>query len=86
MAAGRWSRTIRQLVGLALEAQRLALDLLVVLELELEEPDHLDGRAGGAGDGHARPAVGGEHLLDRAVADQLPAVARRSPAITTPSA
>ena len=54
MAAGRLLRTImRQLVGLALEAERRALDLLVVLELELEQLDHLHGRAGGAGDGDA---------------------------------
>ena len=79
MAAGRWLRTIcDELVGLALEAERRALDLLVVLELELEELDHLDGRAGGAGDGDARVAVGREDLLDGAVADE---VARGGPPV-----
>ena len=83
MAAGRLLRTI-WLSWLALPSRRelLALDLLVVLELELEELDHLDGRAGGAGDGDARVAVGREDLLDVAVADE---VARRWPAGRPPS-
>ena len=55
-----------ELVGLALEAEDGALHLLVVLELELEELHHLDGRARGAGDGDAAEAVGREHLLHRA--------------------
>ena len=67
-----------ELVGLALEAERRALDLLVVLELELEQLDHLDGRARRAGDGDAGVLVGREHLLDRPVADE---VARRGPAV-----
>ena len=62
---------LAELVGLALEREVLALDLLVVLQLELEEGHHLDRGAGGTGDGHARPAVGGEHLLDGAVADEV---------------
>ena len=41
-----------QLVGLALEGEGRALDLLVVLELDLEEADHLHRHAGRAGDGH----------------------------------
>jgi hypothetical protein len=40
-----------QLVGLPLQAQRDALDLLVVLELGLEEPYHLDREPGGTSDG-----------------------------------
>ena len=44
---------LAELVGLALERQDLALDLLVVLELDLEELDQLDRRARGAGDGDA---------------------------------
>src|SRR5690606_8391342 len=62
-----------QLVGLALDGQLVALDLLVVLELQLEELDHLDGRAGGPGDGDARVAVGREDLLHRPVRDQVAA-------------
>src|SRR5207253_1599557 len=42
-----------QAVGLALEAECRALELLVVLELDLEQADHLDGEAGGAGDADA---------------------------------
>ena len=75
-----------ELVGLALEAEDGALHLLVVLELELEQLHHLDGRAGRAGDGDAAEAVGREHLLHLLVADPVARVARRSPAITTPSA
>ena len=52
-----------QLVGLALEGQDRPLHLLVVLELELEEPDHLHGRAGGARDPDPRQVVGLEDLL-----------------------
>ena len=68
-----------ELVGLALERDRRALDLLVVLELQLEQPHHLDRRSGGTGDGHAGVTVGGEDLLDPAMADQ---VARGRPAVT----
>ena len=63
---------LRELVGLALQRERRTLDLLVVLELELEELDHLHGGSGGSGDGDPRPPVGGEDLLDRPVADQVP--------------
>ena len=63
---------LAQLVGLALEAEDDALDLLVVLELGLEEPDHLDRRPGGAGDGHRRVAVGREDLLHGPVGDGVP--------------
>ena len=68
-----------ELVGLALQAQRDALDLLVVLQLQLEQLHHLHGRAGGAGDGDAAVAVGREHLLHRAAADE---VARGGPPVT----
>jgi hypothetical protein len=79
-------RTIWQLVGLALEAERGALDLLVVLELELEQLDHLHGRPGGAGDGDAAVRSAGNTFSMVRCEMRLPEVARRSPAITTPSA
>ena len=67
MAAGQVvAHHLAELVGLALEAEDGALHLLVVLELELEQLHHLDGRPGGAGDGDAAEAVGREHLLHRA--------------------
>ena len=88
MAAGRLLRTIwPSWLALPSRLSGDALDLLVVLELELEELDHLHGRAGGAGDGDAAsggrpgtPSPSCRWLM------RLPAVARRSPAITTPSA
>ncbi len=61
----------RELVGLALEAERRALDLLVVLELELEQLDHLHRRTGGAGDGDTAVAVGLDDLLHRPMGDQV---------------
>ena len=66
-----------ELVGLALEAQVGPLDLLVVLELELEELDHLHRRTGGARDRDTGEPVSGEDLLHRAVADEV--ARRRSP-------
>ena len=86
MAAGRFWRIIcAELVGLALEAEGGALDLLVVLEVGLEEPGHLHRRAGGAGDGHAAVAVGREHLLHGPVGDGValggPAVAGHDHAV-----
>jgi hypothetical protein len=76
---------LAELVGLALQRQLGALHLLVVLELELEQLHHLDRRPGGAGDGDARVAVGGEHLLHVAVRDEVagggPAVARHHHAV-----
>src|SRR5918994_5122815 len=63
---------LAELVGLALEGEGGVLDLLVVLELELEQLDHLEGGAGGARDRHAGVPIGGEHLLHRAMADQVP--------------
>ena len=70
---------LAELVGLALQAQRGTLDLLVVLELELEQPDHLHRRAGGSGDGDPGMAVGREHLLNGTMADE---VARGRPPVS----
>ena len=67
-----------ELVGLAFEAQHLALHLLVVLELGLEELHHLDRGPGRAGDRDAGEVVGREHLVDAAVGDR---VARGRPAV-----
>ena len=53
----------REPVRLALQGQQRALDLLVVLELDLEELDQLDGEAGRAGDADGGVVVGGEDLL-----------------------
>jgi hypothetical protein len=58
-------------VGLALEREPVAGDLLVVLELELEKPDDLGGLARGAGDRDHRVPVGGEDLLDAVVGDRV---------------
>jgi hypothetical protein len=49
-----------------------------VLELDLEQAHELDGDAGGPGDADAGVLVGGEHLLDRALGDD---VAHRRPAV-----
>ena len=67
-----------QLVGLALQGERGALDLLVVLELDLEEADHLDRHARRPGDGDGGVAVGREDLLHGVVGDD---VARRGAAV-----
>ena len=64
-------------VGLAVHRQRRALDLLVVLELGLEQPDHLDREARGAGDADHRELVGREDLLDVALGDDV--AHRRAP-------
>ena len=58
-------------VGLAVHRQRGALDLLVVLELDLEQPDHLDGEPGRAGDADHGELVGREDLLDVALGDDV---------------
>jgi len=60
---------LAQLVGLAVEREVVALDLLVVLQLRLEELGHLHGGAGGAGDADAREVVGLEDLLHPAARD-----------------
>ena len=79
MAAGRLLRTIwPSWLALPSRLSGVALDLLVVLELQLEELDHLDGRTGRAGDGDTAVAVGREHLLHRPVRDQ---VARGGPPV-----
>jgi hypothetical protein len=62
---------LAQPVGLALQREVLALDLLVVLELGLEELGHLHRRAGGAGDADAGQLVGLEDLLDAAAGDLI---------------
>ena len=62
---------LAELVGLAFKAERGALDLLVVLELELEQAHHLDCRPGGARDCDTAVPVGREDLFERAVADQV---------------
>jgi hypothetical protein len=49
-----------------------------VLQLDLEQPDHLHRDPGGAGDPDAGVVVGREDLLDLAVGDQ---VAHRGPAV-----
>ena len=75
----------RELVRLALEAQRGALDLLVVLQLQLEQSDHLHRRSGGSGDRHAAELIGLHDLLHRPVRDQVagggPPVARQHDAV-----
>ena len=67
-----------QPVGLPHQRQRLALDLLVVLELDLEQPDQLDRDPGGPGDADDRELIGREHLLDVALGDD---VAHRGPPV-----
>ena len=77
-----------QPVGLALQGQRPALQLLVVLELDLEQPDQLDADAGHPGDPHAGELVAAEHLLDVTLRDHVPghgpAVARHHDAALAP--
>ena len=68
-----------QPVGLAVEREHGALDLLVVLELDLEQPHQLDADAGRARDADQRVRVGGVHLLDVAAGDQ---VAHGGPPVT----
>jgi len=58
-------------VGLAVEGQHRALDLLVVFELHLEQPHQLDADAGRAGDADQRVGVGRVHLLDVPAGDQI---------------
>ena len=72
-------------VRLAVEREHRALDLLVVLQLDLEQPDQLDADAGRAGDADQRVRVGGVDLLDVAAGDQVahggPAVAGHDHAV-----
>lgn len=58
-------------VGLALQREHGALDLLVVLQLQLEEPDHLHREPGGAGDADRAVLVGREDLLDVPLGDHI---------------
>ena len=60
-----------QPVGLAVKGQLGALDLLVVLELDLVEPDDLDRQPRHAGDADQRVVIGLEDLLDVALRDQV---------------
>ena len=62
---------LSELVGLALEREGFAFDLLVVLELHLEELHELDGGPRGARDGDAGEFVGGEDLLHPPVGDHV---------------
>ena len=57
--------------GLALEGKPASFDLLVVLEFDLEQPDHLEGQAGCSGDSDAGMRVGGENLADLTVSNQV---------------
>ena len=66
-----------ELVGLAFEAQHLALHLLVVLELGLEQLHHLDRGPGRTRDRDAGEVVGREHLVHAAVGDRV--AGRRAP-------
>jgi hypothetical protein len=77
---------LAELVRLALEAQRVALHLLVVLELGLEQPHHLDCRAAAPAIATPEKSSAGNTFSMRRLAIVNPAVARRSPAITTPPA
>ena len=58
-------------LALTFDGEAAAFDLLVVLELELEQPHHLDGRTCGAGDADHRMRVGGEHLFHVAMRDEV---------------
>ena len=69
----------RQPVRLALQRELGALDLLEVLQLQLEQLDHLHGQTGRAGDPDGRVLVGREDLLDVALRDD---VAHGGPAVT----
>ncbi len=51
-------------VRLAVVAEFGAFELLEVFQLDLEELDHLESQACGAGDADDRGRVGTEHLLD----------------------
>ena len=59
-------------VGLALERERAALHLLVVLELDLEEPDELKPHRVHAGDRHRGELVAPEHLVHVPLGDHVP--------------
>jgi len=62
----------------------MSLDLLVVLELGLEEPHHLDRTAGRPGNGDRGVLVSGEDLFDAAVRNDVALGRAPVPATTTP--
>jgi len=66
-------------VRLAVQGELDALDLLVVLQLDLEQFDHLHRDARGARDPHGRVLVRREHLLDIPLSDH---VSRRRTPVT----
>ncbi len=68
----------REAGRLGREGHRDALDLLEVVQLDLVEPHHVEGEADGAGEGDGRVVVGGVHLLQVALGDE---VAHRGPAV-----
>ena len=72
IAAGRLARTSwPSWLALPSRLSDVALHLLVVLELDLEELHHLDRGPGRAGDRDAGEVVGREHLLDAAAGDHV---------------
>ena len=78
MASPRLPRIIvAEPIRLALEGEHGALDLLVVLELDLEEADQLDGDSGRAGDADRGELVGLKDLFDVALGDEI--AHRRAP-------
>src|SRR5215470_12092612 len=86
MAPPRLPRERGQPVGLALQRQGPALELLVVLEFELEEPDQLKADAGHpAIPTQEKSSLRNTFSMSR-WAIMLPAVDRRSPAMSTPPA
>jgi hypothetical protein len=58
-----------QAVRLPFQRQPVSLDLLVVLQLGLEQPNDFRGLAGGAGDGHRAGLVRRKDLVDALVGD-----------------
>src|SRR5665647_3304024 len=74
----------REPVRLALEREECALDLLVVLKLDLEQLDDLDGKTGGTGNPDRRVLIGAEHLVHVTVGYQVAHGCSTVPAMTTP--
>src|SRR6185437_7392638 len=58
-------------VRLPVQRELGPLYFLEVLELDLEQPDDLDGQSGCARDTYQRVVVGSEHLLDVALRDEI---------------
>src|SRR6185437_6899584 len=63
---------LAEAVGLALEGERAALHLLVVLEFDAEQADELKSHAGHARHADRRVLVGAEYLLHVALGDHVP--------------